>query len=342
MRKVPAFGQREPRGLLEPIDIGAALSHPLGEHEVELAVLSCSVCHSDVHLVDGDWGEVTRPLVPGHEIVGRVVDAGVTAKESFPSGAIVGLGWQAGSCGRCDACAKGREHLCAIGKVRTCVGRPGGFAERVRADARFCFALPPSIDLESAAPLFCAGLTVFSPLERFNVSPASRVGVVGLGGLGHLAVRFAHALGATVISFDPDPNKRALASELGAAELVVLDERSSLPAAAVDLLLVTTHASLRWSSFLSVLRLEGTMCLIGVPSEAITVPPDPLLDEQKSITGSVIGSPRTMRRMLTFAAEREVRPIVESAEMTRAGVNEALDRVRSGRARMRVVLHSNF
>lgn len=324
------FGQIAPGRPLEPMELPDA--GPLGETEVEIAVDHCSVCHSDVHLLDGDWGDVPRPLVPGHEVVGRVVRAGPSVKIS--EHALVGLGWQAGACGACSACRSDREHLCTGGKLRTCMGRQGGFADRVRCDARFCFELPPSLDPTTAAPLLCAGLTVFSPLERMHVREGTRVGVIGVGGLGHLAVRFAAALGASVIAFDPDPSKRELARSLGAADLV--DARGPLPRGAVDLLLVTTHATLDWTSWMSVLDLEGTLCLVGIPGAPLTVSVDPLLDEQKRITGSVIGSTKTMRRMLSFAAEHGIAPIVERMPM--ASVNDAIARVREGRARMRIVL----
>ena len=175
---------------------------------------------------------------------------------------------------------------------------------------------------------------MFSPLERLGARAGVRVGVVGLGGLGHLAVRFASALGAEVVAFDPDLGKRALAASLGARELV--DVRGALPANAVDLLLVTTHASLDWDAWMKVLDLEGTLCLIGVPGEPLRVGVDPLLDEQKRITGSVIGSPATMRRMLSFAAQHGIAPITERLPLAR--VNEAVASVREGRARMRIVL----
>jgi len=325
-----ALAQRGPREALEAIALDVPA--PPEGHDVDVDVMSCSVCHSDVHLLDGDWGDVARPLVPGHEIVGRVARAGDRA--ALAEGTVVGIGWQAGSCGTCAACVSAREHLCTGGKVRTCVGRAGGFAERVRVDARFCFELPSTLDPSSAGPLLCAGLTVFSPLERLGARAGVRVGVVGIGGLGHLAVKFARALGADVLAFDPDGSKRELVRTLGASELV--DARGSLPRNAVDLLLVTTHAPLQWNDWLRVLDLEGTLCLVGVPGAPLSVSADPLMDEQKKVTGSVIGSPATMRRMLGLAAREGIAPIVEHLPMSRA--NEAIARVREGAARMRIVL----
>jgi len=327
---IHALAQHGPRRPLEPITL-AEPSPPEGR-DVDVEVMSCSVCHSDVHLLDGDWGEVARPLVPGHEIVGRVVRAGEAA--ALAVGTIVGIGWQSGACGACPACRSEREHLCTGGKLRTCVGRQGGFASRVRCDSRFCFVLPASLDLASAAPLLCAGLTVFSPLERLGAKPGVRVGVVGVGGLGHLAVQFARALGAEVLAFDPDASKRELVLGLGASELV--DARGPLPKGVVDLLLVTTHASLAWDDWMGVVDLEGTLCLVGVPGKPLSLAADPLMDEQKKVTGSVIGSPQAMRRMLALAAQESIAPIVEHMPLARA--NEAVSRVREGAARMRIVL----
>lgn len=327
---IRALAQHAPRRPLEAVELPEP--PPPEGHDVDVEVMTCSVCHSDVHLLDGDWGEVARPLVPGHEIVGRVVRAGERA--ALAIGTVVGIGWQSGSCGACTACLSAREHLCTGGKLRTCVGRQGGFATRVRCDARFCFELPRELDVATAAPLLCAGLTVFSPLERLGVEPGMRVGVVGVGGLGHLAIGFARAMGAAVVAFDPDASKRELVLGLGADELV--DARGPLPPAAVDLLLVTTHASLVWNDWLRVLDLEGTLCLVGVPGKPLALSADPLMDEQKKVTGSVIGSPATMRRMLALAARSAVAPIVERLPLSRA--NEAIARVRDGAARMRIVL----
>lgn len=336
-KSIRAFAQVEKGRTLEPIFLAPWPS--LKDDEVEIEVDHCSVCHSDVHLIDGDWGEPpVRPLVPGHEIVGRVVAFGNNVT-SLREGMRVGLGWQAGACGACHACLSERAHLCTGGKIRTCVGRAGGLAERVRADARFCFELPPELDPKNVAPLLCAGLTVFSPLSRLGVRSGVRVGVIGVGGLGHLAVRFASSLGAEVIAFDPDAAaKRELARTLGATEIV--DTHGALPKNAVDVLLVTTHAVLPWTEWMSVLDLEGTLCLIGVPNAPLTVSVDPLLDEQKKITGSVIGSPQTMREMLAFAAKHRIEPIVERMAISRA--NEAIARVREGKARMRIVLDAPF
>lgn len=339
MKKMRAFAQLGPKVPLEEINFDH--SSYLRDNDVEITVESCSVCHSDVHLVDGDWGPMKRPLIPGHEIIGTITRLGDSAAQfGVNQGMRVGLGWQAGACGRCDACQSEREHLCTLGKERTCVGRVGGFAELVRCDARFCFPLPANLDPKTAAPLLCAGLTVFSPLRRFNIGRSNKVGVVGIGGLGHLAVRFASAMGAQVVAFDPDPAKKELALSLGASDFHDATAES-LPENILSHLLVTTHAALDWTKWMRVLQLEGTLCLVGVPTSPLKISADPLLDEQKSITGSVIGSPQTMREMLTFAGHHQIAPIVERMDMTVASANEALSRVREGKARMRIILDRN-
>ncbi len=300
-----------------------------------MAVDHCSLCHSDLHLLQGDWGEPARPLVVGHEIIGRVIAKGSAVQHA--EGAVLGLGWQAGSCGSCEACTTERAHLCAVGKVRTCVGRAGGFADMVRADVRFCHALPAGLEAADAAPLLCAGTTVFSALERLWPERAPKrpvVGVVGFGGLGHLAVQFASRMGADVLAFDPDERKAALAKALGTSEWV--DSRGALPRSVVDLLLITTPARLAWDAWLATLRLEGTLCLVGIPDAPLTIPVDPLLDEQKRVTGSVIGSPQSIARMLAFAAQHRVSAITEHLPFAQASA--ALERLRAGDARMRIVL----
>lgn len=324
-----AYGQSRAGAPLETLEIQENQS--LAEREVELEVLHCGVCHSDLHLLDGEWGEPVRPLVPGHEIVGRVTRVG--ASVSLSLGSVLGVGWQAGACFECATCLSGKSHLCPRGKVRTCVGHIGGFAQRVVIDERFCFALPPELDARDAAPLLCAGLTVFSPMKRLGVHAGSKVAIVGLGGLGHLAVQFAAKMGAEVHVFDVDPSREALARSLGAS---MYGAPNAPPVDRFERIFVTTHATLDWTAWMNALCLEGALCLLGVPKEAITVSVDPLLDGQKTLTGSVIGSPETMRAMLAFAAKHNVRAIVEHMPFTQAA--EALERLRRGEAKLRIVL----
>ena len=304
--------------------------------DVEVEVLACAVCHSDLHLWQGDWS-AQFPLVPGHEIVGRVVGIGSDVR-SVAVGDRVGIGWQCGACWQCRECKDGEPQLCAVAKARTCVNRVGGFAEYVVADHRFVYHLPQALDSASAAPLMCAGLTVFSPLRRFAVGPGSHVGVVGFGGLGHLAVQFASALGASVVAFDPDATKEADAMACGAHSFQ--DVAESLEATpddpGFDLLLTTTAASLDWNHWLRRVRIGGVLCLLGVPTGSLQIEPDLLLDGQRTITGSVVGSPARMREMLAFAHAHGVKPWVEQLQVS--AVNEAMERLAAGSARYRLVL----
>lgn len=317
---------------LGPISLPQA---PLAAREVDIAVEHCALCHSDLHLLDDDWGISRYPLVPGHEVIGKVVGRGAEVR-NLAVGDRVGLGWQRGSCGQCESCKTNREHLCSGGKRRTCVDQPGGLAERVRADENFAFKIPAELDPAHAAPLLCAGVTVFSPLAR-HLKRGMRCGIVGLGGLGHLAVQFARAMGATVTAFDPIAGKAEEAERLGAHAFVPTTDLARQPDGKLDLLLTTTHADLEWNTWMGKLALDGTLCLTGVPSKPLTILPDHLLDGQKRVTGSVIGSPTTMRAMLAFAAEHGVRPWIEQAPL--GDVNAQIARVRRGEARYRVVLN---
>lgn len=311
---------------------------PLRDDDVEISVECCAICHSDLHLLDDDWGTTTYPLVPGHEIVGRVRRAGASVREAeLAIGSRVGLGWQSGACWACHACRSGREHLCPRGKERTCVGRPGGLADLVRADRRFVFPIPDTIASAEAAPLLCAGATVYSPLERLVARPGLRVGVIGLGGLGHLAVQFAAAMGSEVTAFDPIPAKRDEAERLGARRFAgpAPGELRELKGS-FDVLLSTTHAPLDWDGWMRLLDFDGTLCLVGIPPTRVDLNAGHLLDGQKSLTGSIIASPACIRRMLSFAAEHGIRPWVERMPMREA--NAGILRVREGKARYRVVL----
>jgi len=309
---------------------------PLAAHEVEIAITHCGICHSDLSLIDNAWGNTTFPLVPGHEIVGEISAVGSAVSEQRV-GHRVGIGWQRGSCGHCDDCIEGEEPFCAENEA-TCVGHFGGFADRIRISSRFCFSLPEAIGSASAAPLLCGGATVFTPLSAYGVRPDHRVGVVGVGGLGHLALQFARAWGCEVTAFSHTADKRDEALELGAHRFVATGEPGAVEAAAgsLDFLLSTACADLDWAAYLNLLRPRGILCIVGVPPSDLILPAFPLIVGRRSVGGSVIAGRRRMRDMLRFAARHGVGARVE--EHTLSGVNGALTRVRSGRARYRVVL----
>jgi len=308
---------------------------PLGPHDVEIRISHCGICHSDVHLVDGDWGMGSYPMVPGHEIVGTVAAVGPEVRH-LEIGTRVGVGWQRGACLACDSCIAGDENLCAH-NVATCVGNHGGFADRVRLDGRFAFPIPEALASENAAPLLCGGATVYSPLRRW-VKPAMRVGVVGIGGLGHLGLQFARAMGCEVTALSSTPDKEAEARGFGAHHFLATREPKALRSAAssLDFILSTVFATPDWDGLLGALRPNGVLCLVGATSEPLSVQAFTLLGAQKTVTGSAIGGRPAIREMLAFAARHGVAAKTQSRPLAEA--DAALGDVRQGRARYRIVL----
>ncbi len=308
---------------------------PLGPHDVEIEITHCGICHSDVHLVDGDWGMGSYPMVPGHEIVGNVSALGAELR-GLQRGDRVGVGWQRGACLACEQCLSGDENLCARNEA-TCVGHFGGFADRVRVDGRFAFVLPAALDSAAAAPLLCAGVTVYAPLRRF-VRPAMRVGVVGIGGLGHLALQFARAMGCEVTALSRSEAKEQEARRFGAHRFVATRSAEGLRslAGSLDFILSTVFVSQDWLGLIGALRPNGVLCLVGGPPEPLALPAFSLVVGQKSVAGSVIGGRPAIREMLEFAARHGVAAQVERRPMAEA--DAAFARVRRGEARYRVVL----
>ena len=308
---------------------------PLQPQDVELEITHCGLCHSDLHLIDNDWSTSVYPLVPGHEIVGTVAAAG--AASGLRVGQRVGVGWQRSACLDCEYCRAGDEHLCARQEA-TCVGHMGGFARRIRVPGHFAFPLPASLDSATAAPLLCAGVTVFAPLRRWNVRPGARVGVVGIGGLGHLALRFVRAMGCEATAFTSSPDKHQAALDLGATAVASSTNPRELRALAkgLDFLLCTVPARLDWVSYLQTLKPNGVLCIVGAPPGLLQIPASQLVTHQRAICGSDIGSPAAIREMLAFAAEHGIGAQVETAPLSE--VNAALQRLRENRVRYRMVL----
>jgi alcohol/geraniol dehydrogenase (NADP+) len=308
----------------------------LKPHEVEVKISHCGVCASDVHLINNDWGFSKFPFIPGHEIVGSVVAVGSDVKDR-KMGERVGIGWQCDSCGVCEWCRQGDEHLCAKAQP-TCVGRNGGYADRIRVNSKFAIPLPKALESESAAPLLCGGITVYSPLRNHGVRPSSRVGVIGIGGLGHMGIQFAKAFGAEVTAFSTSKDKEAEAKELGAHHFVNTRDTGALKkvAGSFDLLLSTVNADLDWPLYVNALRPKGMLCVVGAPPSAITLPAFPLIGGQKGISGSPTGSPRDLFEMLDVAARHGVKAITEKFAMAKA--NDAVAKVKKSQVRYRAVL----
>jgi uncharacterized zinc-type alcohol dehydrogenase-like protein len=308
----------------------------LGANEVEIKISHCGVCYSDVHLIDNDWGISKYPFIPGHEIVGTVVAVGSGVKDRT-MGERVGVGGQADSCGICEWCRQGDEHLCAKAQP-TCVGRNGGFADKIRVNSTFAIPVPEALDSEGAAPLMCAGITVYSPLRNHGVRPSSRVGIVGIGGLGHLGIQFAKAFGAEVTAFSTSKDKEAEARKLGAHNFVNTRDTGALKkmAGSFDLLLSTVNAEQDWQAYVTALRPKGTLCILAASPSPVQIQGASLIGGQKAISGSPTGSPRDLFEMLDVAARHGVKAVTERFAMAKA--NEAVAKVKKGQVRFRAVL----
>jgi alcohol/geraniol dehydrogenase (NADP+) len=317
----------------------------LKDDEVRVAVTHCGVCHTDIHAVDGDFGVFDFPMMPGHEIVGQVTELGA-AVSGLKVGDRVGIGWQGRCCGKCEWCRAGDEHLCL--QIADCgTWTPyGGFASSVVVDGRFAYPLPADMAPEMAAVLMCAGIAVYPPLRRYAGGASPQVGVVGVGGLGHLAIQFAHALGCEVTALSSSPGKEEEARAFGADHFLLSTDQAAMKQAeyAFDLLLCTAHAGNDWASLLMALKKKGRLVLVAFSPLDLEVavggsasgPAVDLVAHQLSVTGSFLGSRADMREMLTFAQEHRIIPRIELMPMSQ--VNEAILRVRQNQARYRVVL----
>ncbi len=308
----------------------------LGPHEVEIKITHCGVCHSDVHLIDNDWGISKYPFIPGHEIVGMVTGVGSEVKDRT-LGERVGVGWQSDSCGICEWCRQGDEHLCAKAQP-TCVGRNGGYADAIRVNAKFAIPVPDSLESENVAPLLCGGITVYSPLRNLLARPSSRVGVVGIGGLGHLGLQFARAFGCEVTAFSTSKDKEREARELGAHNFVNTRENGEIKKAAgsLDLILCTVSADQDFQSFIGLLRPKGFLVVLGAAPSPMQIAPFSLIAGQKAVSGSPSGSPRDLHEMLDVAARHKVKAITEKFAMKDA--NKAVEKVKKNQVRYRAVL----
>ncbi|MBC7882306.1 MAG: NAD(P)-dependent alcohol dehydrogenase [Anaerolineae bacterium] len=331
---IHAYAAHKPGGELKPFEYEPG---SLGDAEVEIQVEYCGICHSDLAMLDNDWGMSQYPLIPGHEVVGKISALGKSVHH-LQLGQTVGLGWYSNSCMVCEWCMSGSHNLC-LTVEGTIVGRYGGFADKVRAHQAWVVPLPEGLNPATVGPLFCGGITVFNPLVQFDIQPTDRVGVIGIGGLGHMALRFLNAWGCDVTAFSTSADKEAEARELGAQHFVNSRDPQSLKAVAnsFDLILSTVNADLDWPTYVDALRPKGRLHLVGAAPSPIALAIFPMITGQKSLSGSPLGSPATTAKMLDFAARHQIEPITETFAFSQ--VNEALDRLRSGKARYRVVLN---
>ncbi len=334
---IQAFAALAPKQALQPYEYTPG---PLGDEQVDIAVEFCGICHSDLSMLDNDWGISSYPLVPGHEVVGRVTAVGSHVKR-LQVGDRVGLGWYSGSCGACTQCLSGNQNLCLTAEG-TIVGRHGGFATQVRAHWTWASPLPDQLDASKVGPMFCGGITVFNPIVQCGVQPTDRVGVIGIGGLGHLALKFLRAWGCEVVAFTSSEAKRDEALQLGAHATLNSRDAAELKQAAgsFDFILNTTNVGLDWNAYVAALKPKGRLHTVGAVLEPMAVAAFPLISSQRSISGSPLGSPATVDTMLEFSARHGIAPTTETFPLSR--VNDALEHLRSGKARYRVVLQNDL
>jgi uncharacterized zinc-type alcohol dehydrogenase-like protein len=336
-RKIKALAAREPRGKLEPFVFNPG---ELGPEQVEIKVSHCGVCHSDLSMRDNEWQMTVYPFVPGHEAVGKIVAIGDQVK-NLKIGDTVGLGWFSQSDMTCPQCLSGNQNLCRTAE-RTIVGRPGGFADRVRCHWGWAVQLPDALEVSKAGPLFCGGITVFNPLVEYNVKATDKVGVIGIGGLGHLALQFLSKWGCEVTAFTSSAAKADEARQMGAHLVVNSKSDGELESITgkFDFIISTVDANLNWSAFLNTLAPKGRLHFVGVVPEPVSLITIPLIDGQKSVSGTPLGSPATMGKMLEFCARHDIAAVTEGFKMSEA--NEAFEHLRAGKARYRIVLENDI
>ncbi|RYZ50155.1 MAG: NAD(P)-dependent alcohol dehydrogenase [Sphingobacteriales bacterium] len=341
-KKVNAYGTEGAEAPLDPMVIQRRTPQA---HDVEIDILYCGVCHSDLHTARNEWHGTVYPCVPGHEIVGRVLRVGEHVKK-FKPGDLAGVGCMVDSCRDCEYCKQDLEQYCAKGNTST-YNSPdkylgtqtyGGYSENVVVDESFVLRIPDNLDLAATAPLLCAGITTYSPLRHWNVGPGQSVGVVGLGGLGHMAVKIAKAMGAEVIVFTTSESKRADAKRLGADEVVLSKDPEAMGQYAGKLHFVLDAVSAQHdiNLYLSLLKVDGSLALVGAPEHPLPVAAFSLIPMRKTLAGSMIGGIAETQEMLDFCGKHGIVADIEMIKMDQ--INEAYDRLLKGDVKYRFVI----
>lgn len=345
MKEILAYAAQNPQDHLTPFSY---TPRAIGEKDVAIEISFCGVCHSDIHQARDEWGGSRYPMVPGHEIVGVVKEVGHGVTR-YRVGDAVGVGCLVNSCQQCASCEANREQYCENGPVYTynSVEKDGktftygGYATGVVVNEDFVLRLPPNLPLDQTAPLLCAGITTYSPLKKWGVGPGKRIGVVGIGGLGHMAIKIAKALGAEVVALTTSPNKAEEARRLGADHVALTRETGYVETwgQRLDFILDTVSANHDINPLLQLLKLDGTLVLVGVPTQPLAVQPSQLIFFQRHLAGSLIGGLRETQEMLDFCgkhgivSEIEVIPIQE--------INQAYDRVLKQDVKYRFVIDAH-
>jgi uncharacterized zinc-type alcohol dehydrogenase-like protein len=341
MSTVHAYGAH---GASDPVVPMSIERRELGPKDVLIDIKFCGICHSDIHFTRGEWGEVPYPAVPGHEIAGIVADVGSDVS-SFTGGDRVGVGCMVNSCGECENCVKGEEQYCIPGNTQTygSVDRDGtvtkgGYSTQVVVDEGFVVRVPEEIELDRAAPLLCAGITTYSPLRHWEAGPGKQVAVIGFGGLGHMAVKIAKAMGAHVTVLSQSLNKLQDGLRLGADDYYATSERETFKQLArrFDLVINTVSAPLPMGRFLGLLKTDGAFVNVGAPPEPLSVPVFSLIAGRRTFAGSAIGGIAETQEMLDFCAEHGVVPEIE--RVSAEEINDAWDRVVASDVRYRFVI----
>lgn len=314
------------------------------DHDVHIEVLYCGICHSDIHTVKDEWGGAVYPLVPGHEIVGKVVEVGKAVK-SLKVGDAVGVGCMVGSCGHCEPCEHDLEQFCQSGATFT-YNSPdafegttkGGYTDHIVVNEKFVLKMPANLDLAKAAPLLCAGITTYSPLKHWKIGQGDHVGVIGLGGLGHMAVKIARALGAHVVVFTTSENKKADALAMGASEVVLSKNPAEMKKqqGRIKFIIDTVSAPHDLAAYMATLAIDGTLCMVGVSPEPHQLASGAVIFGRKSLSGSLIGGIAETQEMLDFCGQHGITCDIELIPIQK--VNEAYERVLKSDVKYRFVI----
>jgi alcohol dehydrogenase (NADP+) len=315
-----------------------------GPNDVVVEIAYCGICHSDIHQVRDEWGNAIYPMVPGHEIVGHISKVGSSVKK-FKEGDLAGVGVMVDSCRVCENCKAEAQPYCEKGMVGTYNARDykgelmfGGYANNIVVDEKYTFTISPKLNPAAVAPLLCAGITTYSPLRHWNAGPGKKVGIVGLGGLGHMGLKFAHAMGAHVVQFTTSSSKAEDAKKLGADEVVISKDADAMAkqAGTFDFILDCVSAPHDMNALLNLLRLNGTLCSVGLPEQPLSVAPFAILANRRSLSGSMIGGMTETQEMLDYCADHNIVSDIELTSIDKLA--EAYDRVVKGDVKYRFVI----
>ena len=330
---IKAYAAMEAGKNLEVFDYEA---EPLKEKEVQIKVESCGICHSDISAIDNSWGASKYPMVAGHEVIGEIIGVGSNVS-LHKIGNRVGLGWHSGYCHDCEHCDAGDHNFCSSTN-KTVFSQHGGFAEQVTADEVSVIPIPNGLNHEDAGPLLCGGITVFTPIVEFNINKDHKVGIIGIGGLGHLALKFYKALGCHVTAFTNSEDKNNLLKSLGADEIVSSTDQSTIKSlgSQFDLIISTVNVKLDWNLYLSTIKPRGRLHFVGAVLAPIETSVFSLMSGRKSISGSPVGSPINIKKMLDFCSKHKISPMVEHFKFDQ--INDAIRKLRNNELRFRAVL----